>query len=67
VAATSWRPTAGRGLRPADDDEEERTLAVLLLDELGSDGPQVDVHRSSNEAGANYGLTGTCDSAVPGV
>jgi hypothetical protein len=48
-------------------DDRDRSLTELLIDELGSDGRQLDVHRSSNEAGANYGLTGTCDSSVPGV
>ena len=29
------------------DDQQEPTVAVLLLDELGTDGAQLDVHRRS--------------------
>jgi hypothetical protein len=31
----------------AKDEGRLRSLAELLLDELGSDGPQLDVHKSS--------------------
>ena len=40
---------------------------MLLIDELGTDGAQLDVHRSNSEAGAKYGLAGTCDSSQADV
>jgi hypothetical protein len=36
-------------------DDQRRTPRMLDFDELGTDGAQLDVHRSSGEAGANYG------------
>src|SRR5919109_2627190 len=61
------RPTSSPPPEQAPPPRSRPTRAqtgVLLLDELGSDaaapGPS---HRSSSEAGANYGLTGTCDSS----
>jgi hypothetical protein len=34
------------------DDQQQRRLGVLLIDELGTDGGQLDIHRSS---GGGYG------------